>query len=183
MEGRRIMLLGNFALISIVMPYYEPTHRSFILLSSLWKKSRDKLDEFYDEFINLMKNYWYLISVDLFTNHQRLQLPSNLFILNFIEIKQNIDYFINFINNIKSKIGYYFNNHYMHDKLMIFSDKILIDLSQLELLYPYWETLKSLKAFWNFSFNNKSQKKYLNLTLLDTKLNLKNGFKFNQKSK
>ena len=57
MKSRRIPILENFALISVIMPYYGPTHKMFLVLSSFSAKSRDKLDEYYDEFRNVMAKY------------------------------------------------------------------------------------------------------------------------------
>ena len=54
MENKQIRILERFDVISITMPYYGSTHKSFLLLSALSPASRSKLDEFYQEFINII---------------------------------------------------------------------------------------------------------------------------------
>ena len=58
--------------------------------------------------------------------------------------------FIKFIKMIESKEGYYFNNHYMHERI-----KISIDAypNVIEELYPYVDILKSITAFDEYNIN------------------------------
>ena len=58
MEKLKIPMLSRFDTISHIMPYYGQTHEAFLLLSSLCSKTRCKLDEYYDEFVNLMIENW-----------------------------------------------------------------------------------------------------------------------------
>ena len=72
METYKIKLLENFGLISKIMPYYGPTHKSFLLLSALWVKSRKKLNEYFNEFKKIMLKYWAEIK---FTSHTYSTFP------------------------------------------------------------------------------------------------------------
>ena len=58
MERLKIPMFSRFDAISHIMPYYSQTHEAFLLLSGLCSKTRSKLDEFYDEFVNLMIENW-----------------------------------------------------------------------------------------------------------------------------
>ena len=57
MKKREIPIFNRFDTTSIIMPYYAPTHYAFKLLSSLCSSARNKLDEFYEEFIICMREY------------------------------------------------------------------------------------------------------------------------------
>ena len=48
-------MLNRFDAISAIMPYYASSHNAFLLLSSLCTTTRAKLDEFYEEFVYLMR--------------------------------------------------------------------------------------------------------------------------------
>ena len=82
MESRRIPILENFALISVIMPYYGPTHKMFLVLSSFSTKSRDKLDEYYEEFRNAMAKHSLKIRI-VDCKLATWQLPCDLFMFKF----------------------------------------------------------------------------------------------------
>ena len=88
MEGK-ILLLENFGLISVTMPYYGHTHKGFLLLSKLWVKTRMKLDEFYVEFRRHMIPYWWEIELNDH-KYSRPFPPWDLFRLNFMPINEGI---------------------------------------------------------------------------------------------
>ena len=79
MERYKIPMLSRFDTISHIMSYYAQTHRAFLLLSGLCLETRDKLDEFYDEFIASMKKCWEHIGVDSTNKLTHLFLPNELF--------------------------------------------------------------------------------------------------------
>ena len=142
MENSKVSVLENFSLISKIMPYYGHTHKAFLVLSCLSKNTRQKLDEYYNEFWSIMQELW----INLFIDHElinRLELPWDLFRFNLTLNNDVIQNFIEWTINILDGIGYYFNNHFMHTRIKI--DDILLS-SQLicEILY-YYETLDSIK--------------------------------------
>ena len=78
-------------------------------------------------------------------NMNLITLPWDLFKLSF-NLDNDIiaDKFLEFISNIKIKNGYYFNQHYMHDKLWVWY--ILINSNLFDKLLPYIEDLKQIKS-------------------------------------
>ena len=120
----KIPMLSRLDTISHIMPYYASTHKSFLLLSSLCSATRDKLDEFYDEFITLMTEYRMTLKVISDKHLWCLFLPSNLFIINLKPKTKKMSYeFIRFIKNCDNKKGWYFNKNSMHSQI-IFQDII-----------------------------------------------------------
>ena len=114
MENIKIPVLENFALISKILPFYGYTHKSFLLLSVLWVKTREKLDEYYDEFRKFMMRYRITIVINQ-KNMSRLQLPSDLFKFSIKVNENNIDEFEEFIDRMHNRDGCFFNNHYMNE--------------------------------------------------------------------
>ena len=146
MERSKIPMLSRFDTISHIMPYYGQTHRAFLLLSSLCSETRDKLDEFYNEFVTNMKEYWRHIEV--YSNFQKFgkSIPNDLFEV-FIEPRNQeiFDAFIEFIENLRDSKGCYFNCHYMHSKIKI-RDPICVDVSYLKELFDYDDVLKTTQV-------------------------------------
>ena len=58
MEVNKIQILENFALTSVIIPYYGASHECFLLLSWFSTKSRRKLNSYYCEFTKIMRKYW-----------------------------------------------------------------------------------------------------------------------------
>ena len=146
MERSKIPMLSRFDAISHIMPYFGQTHRAFLLLSSLCSETREKLDEFYDEFVAHMKENWtYILAFS--ANQQTQKFPPNdLFVIsNKCTIEEETDIFIEFIESLRDSEGWYFNSHYMHSKIKIL-DPILIDINLIETLYPYVDELKSTQV-------------------------------------
>ena len=101
------------------MPYYSWAHKCFLLLSSLWSKSRAKLDEYYTEFRRLMMaNSRHILIKD--TSMQNLFLPWDLFKFSVV-LRENADalLFNRFVQNLSQCKGHYFNQHYMHEEISI----------------------------------------------------------------
>ena len=138
-------MLDRFDAISHIMPYYANTHKTFLLLSSLWLKTRNKLDEYYDEIIELMKDNWTCIHIQSDKNLKSFFIPCDLFkiYIGFVD-KEMIDTFIQFIDNLNKSKGWYFRKHYMHFNLKIM-DSIKVDALLIKNLYPYVDALKSIK--------------------------------------
>ena len=91
MESWRIPILENFGLISKIMPYYNNTHNSFQVLSSLSSRSRKKLDEYYTEFIYFMKNYRFHFNME--NNPNILSYPSDLISMTIVISNKNKNVF------------------------------------------------------------------------------------------
>ena len=149
MEGSKIAIFENFAVTTVVMPYYGCTHQAFLLLSKLSKGARSKLYEFYDEFVFAMKKYWTILKIDKMS-FGKLFTPCDLFIYEFgyaFIFDQNIHIFIEFITNLNKLKGYYFCDLYMHRGFMIFDNLILVNSSSIKELYPVVDILKSIRIY------------------------------------
>ena len=69
-----IPIFNNFALVSLIMPFYAKTDKAFRVLSQLSVSSRNKLYEFYEEFRKLMNHYSQVIYISE-SNLNSLLLP------------------------------------------------------------------------------------------------------------
>ena len=78
MEKSGISLLEKFSTTTVIMPYYGPAHSSFLVLSKLNRKSREMLDQFYEEILNWMLKYAICLTIDD-RREELLLLPINLF--------------------------------------------------------------------------------------------------------
>ena len=146
MERSKIPMLSRFDLISHIMPYYGQTHRAFLLLSSLWKETRCKLDEFYWEFVTRMKEYWAYFDITSTSRLTQLFLPNDLFEFRIMCLdKEKSAIFINFIENLRDSKGWYFNSHFMHSKIKI-RDPIVVSIKCIDTLYAYVDLLKSTQV-------------------------------------
>ena len=115
MDSTQFKILENFNICTVIMPFYSKTHTAFLLLSSLSRGTRSKLNEFYREFVSVMKSYWVICSVGELMNDTPI-LPSHLFIYNLSDIPSVFfDIFIDKIIQIQCKKGYYFNQYFMHN--------------------------------------------------------------------
>ena len=170
MERLKIPMLSRFDAISHIMPYYGQTHQAFLLLSGLCSKTRCKLDEFYDEFVNLMKENWRCINVKSIYQLAYLSLPNDLFEMSIdLNDQKGINKFIKFIKNLRDSKGWYFNSHWMHSKAKI-RDPIEIEIDYIRKLYPYVGVLKSTQVIlckWDIH----SSKFEYELSTLDTNSN------------
>ena len=134
MENARISILERFDTISIIMPYFAPTHRAFLLLSALSIGSRRKLDEFYEEFVKYMGKYWMCLKILPEELSKYIFFPSDLFVFDIWNIfNQNLPKFLQFIENWLEFKGWYFNNHYMHLQIKI-QNSILVHYKWIERL-------------------------------------------------
>ena len=168
----KIPIFENFALTSVIAPYYEATHKSFLLLSTLWTGSRNKLEEYFTEFVNVMSIYSLNLSIKKKRDVSKLQLPSELFTFDIdLTDESIIDQFVLFIQNIVNKKGYYFKTHFLHERVSISSNMIKLKSCNIEALYPYVKDMRSIKIISQKS-NGSSDFDFLVKTLLDTELNL-----------
>ena len=146
MERSKIPMLSRFDLISHIMPYYGQTHRAFLLLSGLCLETREKLDEFYDEFVTRMKEYWAYFDITSTSRLTQLFLPNDLFEFDIMWWdKEKSAIFINFIESLRDSKGWYFNSHFMHSKIKI-RDPIVVDIKCIYTLYAYVDVLKSTQV-------------------------------------
>ena len=145
MEEVQIPMLSRFDTISHVMPYYAHTHKAFLLLSSLYKSSRNKLDEFYDEFVECMRENWLKIKIVL--ERMKRLIPTDLFIIIFdYEYHSNPNKFIEIINYLTCFNCCYFNKHSMNKQTKLQNPICIYLMSQFEQLKPYMNTLKSIQV-------------------------------------
>ena len=164
METNRVWLFDRISLISVIIPYYSKTDQAFLLLSSLCSKSRNKLIEFYDEFKKIMKNYWSYLHLDIY-NIKLIYLPSDLFIFDIMLTNvTSTEIFIDFVNCLKQKQGYYFENHFMHEQLMFNNIQIYSNLT--ESLSSLRDTLRTLKTF-NYEIRSNKAESSRNESLFD----------------
>ena len=156
MEINRISILENFALTTVVMPYYAPTHKSFLLLSSMTTGTRVKLDEFYEEFMNAMNQYWIMIYWDNQKYFNAFALPADLFIMNiWISRQELLESFVRFIKQVNAFEGAYFNNNYMSSHLNLANNRISILSTFITNLSSYTEMLKSITVYKNWPYDSK----------------------------
>ena len=153
MERLNIPMLNRFDTISHIMAYYSFTHKAFLLLTSLWSVTRNKLDEFYDEFALWMKDNSMKIKVNSLTMHKYFFLPNDLFILDIGNLSEaKFEVFIKFIKDLEELKGWYFNNHYLHSKIKIL-DPIVVDVWLIKKLSHNLDLLNSIKVYlWNKSY-------------------------------
>ena len=139
-------IFQRFDIISIIMPYYAPTHKAFLLLSTLWTESRRKVDEFYEEFVKYMRRYWICLPANENNLKQWLCLPHDLFILNIWPINEKIvDTLIYYILDTNELKGWYFNNHFMQSKLAL-RNHIWVNEICIKKLYPHLKILSSIQV-------------------------------------
>ena len=168
MEKNSISVLENFALLTHIMPYYETTHRVFLMLSKLCTGSRRKLKEFYYEFIYAMSEYWSVISIRNEDHGKRLFLPSQLFIFDIKIISEAfLESFIEMVTNLEGRKGFYFQKYYMHKYIMIKDHTIQIKKDYVINLFPYIETMKRIRLM-KCSLKKQSSWEDSILTLFDT---------------
>ena len=174
----RIPILENIVLNSVIMPYYSYTHKAFLLLSSLCSRSRRKLDNFYEEFRSAMKNY--CMNIYQNRNPKVLSLPWDLFRFIFsISTIEKANCFIEFLNNLKERKGYYFNTHFMHEQIWL--TNIVLYTLFIEKILPYVEDMKQINAFL-YREELISQKYYNAYWTLNDAISLNCSFYFNWES-
>ena len=141
MIGSRIGILEKFGVSSVTMAYYGPAHKSFMLLSTFSQKSREMLDAFFDAILFSFLESATVLSISD-DNIKSIYLPSSLFRFN-INLKNDIatTEFINFLDNLQARKGYYFNKHFMHDQLCIW--RIYVETNITQKLGPYVDIMKS----------------------------------------
>ena len=169
MEWSKIPILSRFDTISHIMPYYARTHKAFLLLSSLCSASRNKLDEFYNEFISHMKENWTYFEVDSVSCLHFLFLPNDLFEVSiYLKCKESINALIKLCENIRDFKGWYFNKNYMHSAIKI-RNLIRIDIGIINLINAHVELFKSTKVIL-CNRNTYTSKIQFQQTTLDTEL-------------
>ena len=146
MQRSKIPLLQRFDVISNIVPYYAHTHLSFLLLSSLWVKSRHKLDEYYEEFVRYMIKYWLWIKINSKNNRMHLLLPTDLFKFDISIFWQNTaDWFIDFIEKYSDYKMWSFCSHSMHSQINL-HNPVLVHTSFIEQLYPHIDKFKTIQV-------------------------------------
>ena len=158
METFQVCILEKFGVSSVILPYFGYAHQSFLLLSRLSQGSRAMLNDFYREMVNWLFE-WNMRILIPDRNIKMLYLPSDMFKYS-IDLKNEVLFqeFIEFLTMIDQHKGYYFNEHYMHERLRILSVYIRSDMIQK--LVPHFDILKSIKViderYWTSSDFNFS---------------------------
>ena len=144
METSQVRILEKFGVSSVIMPYFGYAHQSFLLLSRLSRGSRAMLDDFYREMVNWLFKWNTLIDVTD-NSIKTLFLPSDLFkFWIYLNDEEIMNKFIEFITMKHQHKGYYFNQHYMHERLWI--SNLFIQPVLIQKLIPYFDVLKSIKV-------------------------------------
>ena len=144
MNKDRIDLMEKFGVCSVVMSYYSWIHKSFLVLSQLNRGSREMLDINYDAFLNSMNGNILWLEVDEH-NKEVFLMPSSLFKLSFeLNNADVLESFLVWIRNINDKEGYYFNQHFMHNRLWI--NQIWVDAILAETLYGDIDLIKATEV-------------------------------------
>ena len=143
MQSSQVRILEKFGVSSVIVPYFGYAHQSFLLLSRLSKGSRAMLDDFYREIVNWLFEWNIIISIDD-QNAKALFLPSDLFKFKIdLNNESILQEFIEFIRMKYQHKGYYFNAHYMHERLRI--SKLYIWSELIQELAPDHDILNSIK--------------------------------------
>ena len=141
MMNPRISLMEKIGFLTIIMPYYESSHISFLLLSKLDSKTMQILNDNYEGLLNSMVEYNACLILNGVENIFRL--PWDLFRYSIVFYSQkDIKDFAILIENINSKIGWYFNKHYMNNRLNI--RKFCVQTYLVRALYPNFDLLKKI---------------------------------------
>ena len=140
-----IPLLERFGTSFTIMSYFGKTHRSFLLLSKLSRQSRSMLDQNLEEFLNSMIGNNTCLKIDE-ENKEALSLPWSLFGYKIsFPTETNLDLLIKIIENIHNKIGYYFNGHFINQRLC-FNGSISFRTNVVEKLYQNLELIKKTEV-------------------------------------
>ena len=151
MNKDRIDVMEKFGVCSVVMSYYSWIHKSFLVLAQLNRGSREMLDINYDGFLNSMNGNILWLEIDEY-NKEAFLLPCSLFKLSFeLNNSDVLKSFFVWIRNIKDKEGYYFNQHFMHNRLSI--NRIWVDAKLTETLFRDIDLIKATEVV-NYTRNN-----------------------------
>ena len=156
MLSSNIHLLDKFGLTWTVLPYFASADRSFLLLTQLYRKSREMLDENFEAILNwLIGTATWIEIIDSY-NENMLFLPCNLFRFSFcLNSESCTKSFIELIKRIDDEKGYYFNDKFMHSRLCI--DRLELCSDFIEILYPSIDLLMqtTIICFTNSNINIK----------------------------
>ena len=144
MEKNRIDFLESFGVCSEILRFFGYAHNSFLLMTKLNKKTREVLDFNYEAIINWLEEN----KIDVcFNRHNTsmMLLPFDLFNFDiYLDWDEITECFIEIINAIRMKKGWYFKEHFMHENLCIYD--IRVGVEQTKLLYSYNEEFKLIKT-------------------------------------
>ena len=101
MESSYISILESFPLISVIMPFYGSTDEMFLVLSSLWVRTRRILIEYYPEFRRFMLDYSKVKKLSI-KELLEIDLPLDLFVLyiNELSLNKGVEDLIALINTL-----------------------------------------------------------------------------------
>ena len=101
MEGYYIPILESFPIISVVMPYFGYTHKMFLVLSVISKRTRLVLINNYTQFRRYMRQYCLVKDVSIKTL-STTHLPCDLFAFNIKEdsLSKGVNDLLSFANTV-----------------------------------------------------------------------------------
>ena len=106
MESNYIQIIENLPLISVIMPYYGYTHRAFLVLSELSKRSRTALIKNYKIFRRIMLKFSMVMEISI-QDLEELIIPLDMFKCKIDEFssENEILSLLKFVNTFKNKIS------------------------------------------------------------------------------
>ena len=135
-------LFKKFALISVIMPYYDHTHRCFLLLTELCKESRATLTEWYNEFVSFMREHWQTFYWGYYFKGEFP--PCDLYKFDFANWQHNFKRFIDTFGTNRYKFGDTYINRRVNMKDIIIDSfdqnliKLANDIKYIEENYSYF---------------------------------------------
>ena len=119
MLSSHVSLLEKCGTCSTIITYFRATHKSFLILTQLSRDTREMHDYNYEAFLNWM--IWNNSTLYLqYVKKKITDLPWDLFkYWIYFGCESKVIPFIELIQNINDKNEYYFNEHYMSNRLII----------------------------------------------------------------
>ena len=167
----RIPMLERFGTCSTIIQYYDAAHKSFLTLSQLSRGSREMMDLNFEAILNAMLETTILLK---FSDESKnmMSFPWSLFRFTMeFDSKNGIKRLIEFIDNLNNEIGFYFNKHYMHNRLWIL--KIVVHIDIIKDLNPYTELLKNTEVIRSITNKSKAKINIKLYYLINDKYNFK----------
>ena len=166
MESTEISLFRRFYESINVCKYYGHAHQIFLLLSLIWKASRLKLNEHYEEFRNIMIDL--RLEIQIVSDHlEMLSFPWDFFIFDFeVNSETKLRAFVKFANRVlKNKSWLFCQNHHLDSKILLRNGMIQPNLVKMCTL----KFLNKLKQVGVLSCLKNSSASYWKPTTLYTK--------------
>ena len=115
-----------------------------------------------------MPRYSLVLSIE-WESKNRIYLPSDLFCFKFVNFtSKELPIFIDLINNLSNKRGWYFGSHYMHELLNI--KDVVISSGLIKKMFHLSDILNSIKVYGSskFSWDSKSELKLIDKIVISS---------------